>query len=144
MDTNKESKPFVHSRGECRSIVPIIPRGNKVLLKLIYKNSVMGIRALAAGNEKFKQTELEKVGYEVVGMGGMVKDLEIGDKVYVTVQPEVMVTVKGNSNDLVSIIKELDKLSSKEEQELIISSTKFEVIEYGIYSEFQVSSIITD
>jgi hypothetical protein len=142
MDDVKLPNAFIYSRGESKSIVSFIPRGNKVLLKLTYKNGIMGIRALHAGNEKYKQHEIEKVQYKVVGFGEMVKNLEIGDNVFVTVQPEVIVPIPENKNDLASIIEELNKLTSSEEQELVTSGTKYEVIEYGVYTEFQIAGII--
>ena len=57
-------------------------------------------------------------------------------------QPEVIVPIPENKNDLASIIEELNKLTSSEEQELVTSGTKYEVIEYGVYTEFQIAGII--
>lgn len=134
---------IVYSRGEAKSSVPVVPRDNNVLLRMSYKNSIMGIRALAEGNQKFKQTELEQITYTVAGFGERVKGLEIGDEVVVNVQPDIIVNVPGNKKDLKSLGAELDKMTKEEDEQLLRSGTKWEVIEYGVYSDFQLKVVFT-
>lgn len=127
-------------RNNSVSSVPFIPRGNKVLIKMSYKNSIMGIEALYKKDTKFKQSDIDTVSYTIAGYGNLVNNINIGDSVLVATEPEIIVPISSNQKSINALGKQLDSLTSTEYRDLNVS-TKWEVEEYGIFSEFQIEGL---
>lgn len=142
MEANANDTVKVYEKGGCKSIVPVIPTDNRILLRLSYLASLIEIRTVYE-NPKAKMSSNEKVSYTIVGIGNRVDTFEIGDEVLVAVQPDLIINVPTNNRDLMSLGAQLSKLDRKEYDEIIRSGSKWEVVEYGIFSSFQVAAIIS-
>ena len=131
----------LYERNGAKSLVPVIPRDSNVLIKMVYKNSILGIRALAANDQKFRQIDIKELQYTIVGCGDKVTNLEIGDKVFVSLQPKIIVDVPTNDRSL-KRLGETIKAFTKEENDKALFTSKWEVIEYGVFDSFDISAFL--
>lgn len=140
-DVNVNGKQPLFERGGAISRVSALPTDNRVILELSYSISPMSIRA-HYDNPKGKLGDVENVKYRVAGIGENVTNLRIDDEVLVSVQPDVFVDIPENNKTLMKLGKELSNLTRSEYDNLIHSGVKWTVIEYGIFSSFQVVAIL--
>lgn len=128
------------NRGTALEGVNIIPRGNNVLLKMEYDESILALRS---GN-KPESTGEEKVTFTVAGMGPLVNDLTLGEEVLFSISGEyVDVPVKNNHNSIRSLKKFYSEMKASEHTELMASgNNKAHVIQYGMFPEFQIKGHI--
>ena len=122
-----------------KSIVNVIPRGNNVLVKMTFKESILGIRS----GKPSKASEA-KVTFTIVGIGPQVKDLEIGEEVIMELMEYADVPVEGNYNGIKNLLETYRKMSNQEFQTLLESdqTNKVDVIQYGLFSEFQIKAVV--
>jgi hypothetical protein len=128
-----------------KSLVNIVPRNNEVLIKMEFKVSLL---ELSAGKPSEEGSANERVTYSVAGIGPLVKDLTIGE--------EVLMKLTGSYDDVpvkdnVRSIRELTKfytdpksISKTEFMKLLSdpSTSKVDVIQYGLFPEFQIKAHI--
>lgn len=131
METNEQI-----SKSECN----IFPRGNNVLIKMLFKASVLD---LSSGKPSDK-SDGEKVDYYVAGFGPAVKDLTIGDKVILKLEPYQKIEVAGNNKsiDVLSDFFSPRNMKSAELQVYIKETPKVDVVEYGLFPEFIIKANI--
>lgn len=129
-----------------KSLVNIVPRNNEVLIKMEFKVSLL---ALTSGKPNESDSN-ERVTYIVAGKGPLVKDLELEEEVLMKVLPGGYddVPVKENMRSIRELTNfydinsknitrtELTQLMSKPE------TNKVNVIQYGMFPEFQIKGHI--
>lgn len=122
-----------------KSTVNVVPRGNNVLVKMSFKESILGIRS----GKPSKASEA-KVTFTIVGIGPYVKDLEIGEEVIMELMEYADVPVEGNFNGIKNLIDVYRKMDNSEFQKLLESSetNKVDIIQYGLFPEFQIKAVI--
>jgi len=118
-----------------KSLVNVIPRGNNVLLRMNFKASIL---ALASGKPEEKSDE--KVTYIVAGIGPLVKDLILGEEINFKIAQEyVDIPVKGNERSIKSLIDFYRSMPKKDLTALLeTGDNKADVVQYGIFPEFQI------
>jgi len=127
-----------NERGQ--SLVNIVPRNNNVLIKMEFVASVFAISSGKPSNEENNM----KVKYSIAGFGPLVKDLTLGEEVLMKMGEYERVNVKGNNNSLESLKALYDTMKKSELNDLISSKeyNKANVIQYGIFPEFQIRAHI--
>lgn len=126
-----------------KSIISIKPRNHYVIIK---GSTQLSTSTFMLSNGKINDADKnEKVYFEVVGIGSNVKDLNIGDKVIVQGQPEQVLPVKENKESRLEITKTYSEIfkNSTDTQELIKSKPKTTIIEYLLYTEFNIVAVDT-
>jgi hypothetical protein len=120
----------------------IIPRGNNVLVRLDFTASVLD---LSTGKPS-ERSEGDPVIFSIAGYGPLVKDLSIGEKVIMKLEPYKAVEVKGNEQSVAKLTAFFSSANMKlsELQEYIKSTPKVNVVEYGIFPEFIIKGIIDE
>lgn len=125
-----------------KSAIGIIARGNNVIVRLDFDTSLLMINALANKKKPNSTEENENVKMTVVAVGKDVKDLEVGDVVRSSTQPEITLDVKDNENTIDKLYKKFSKFSANEQDAFLRGGTKIHVTEYSLYSDFQLPVII--
>lgn len=141
MEDVNVTAPTSFERNGAKSTISALATDNRVILKLTYEVSPMSIRS-HYDNPKSKLGDVANVNYEIASIGENVKNLQLGDKVLVSTQPDVFVDIVENNNTLLKLGEQLSKLSKLEYDNLIHSGVKWIVTEYGIFSSFQVVAIL--
>lgn len=129
METNERGK----------SICNIIPRNNNVLLKIVFRASIM---ALSSG--KPDKNDEEKVTYIVAGIGPLVKDLDLGEEIIFKIHQEYDdIQVEGNKQSIKHLTKLYQEMKPADLNSLMRSGeNKVTVIQYGMFPEFQIPAHI--
>lgn len=124
-----------------KSIISIQPRNHYVIVRATTQLSTSTFM-LASGkiNESDKN---ERVIFEVIGIGSNVKNLNIGDKVIVQGQAEQLLPVKENKESRYEITKAYAEIfkNNIETQELIKNKPKTTIVEYLLYTEFNIVAV---
>lgn len=137
METNVVTLP-----SGAKTSIGIVPRNNNVIVRLDFDTSLLTINALATKQKMSGATDNENIVMQVVAVGKDVKDLEIGDIVRASVQPELAVEVDGNELTIKKLHDYFTSLSRKEQDEFMISGKKIHVVEYSLYTEYQLPIIL--
>lgn len=121
------------------SNVNVVPRGNNVLVRMSFKESILGIRS----GKPSKASEA-KVTFLIAGVGPNVPDLKIGDEVLMELVEYTDIPVEGNFNGIKTLLELYRKMDNSEFQKLLESSetNKVDVIQYGIFPEFQIKALL--
>ena len=129
-----------NERGTALEGINIIPRGNNVLIKMSFNESVMAIHS----NKPTKEND-EYVTFTVVAIGPLVKDLKLGEEVLFTIPRDgyTDVPIKGNLRGIRELHKFYTKLSRQEYTELLAGGdSKVDVHQYGMFPEYLVTGHI--
>jgi hypothetical protein len=131
---------------ECgKSLVNVIPRNNGVLIRMEFKVSLM---AITSG--KPEEDSSQPVTYTVAGIGPLVKDLDLNEKVTMKLQAEyVDIVVKGNNRSvrkLTEFYKDTKNVTRIQLNELMgnAETAYVDAVQYGIFPEFQIMAHDTD
>lgn len=116
-----------------QSLVRVVPRNNNVLVKMEFEVSVM---ALTSGAKDSLDSE---VTFSVAGIGPMVNDLTLGEKIILQIQQNYeVVEVPGNERSIRKLQDVYKKLKPAELTDAIKNTPKVQVIQYGMFPEFQI------
>lgn len=117
------------------SLCNIVPRNNNVLIKMVFKASIM---ALASG--KPDKNDEEKITYTVAGIGPLVKDLTLGEEILFKLHQEYDdVQVEGNKQSIKHLTKLYSEMKPADLNSLMRSgNNKALVVQYGMFPEFQI------
>lgn len=131
----------IYERSCGKSIVPAIPTGSHVLVRMSFKLTTLSVEALAA-NKKTTEIVETPVTYDVVGIGSKVEGLIIGDLVSPVAPPDVQVKVANNKNSLEYVSNFLKELPKSEYDDILRAGTEHLIVRYGIYNEYQLPVIL--
>ena len=122
-----------------KSEVNVIPRGNNVLVKMEFKESIINIRS-----GKPSKANESKVTFTVVGIGPNVKDLEIGEEVIMELVEYADIPVEGNSNGIKTLLELYRTMSPSDYEKLLKDpeNNKVLVRQYGIFPEYQIKAVL--
>lgn len=116
-----------------KSLVTVVPRNNNVLVKMEFEVSVM---ALTSGK---KDSLDDEVSFSVAGIGPMVNDLTLGEKIILQIQQNYeVVEVPGNERSIIKLTDFYRKLKPAELTAAIKDTPKVGVVQYGMFPEFQI------
>jgi hypothetical protein len=122
-----------------KSNVNVTPRGNNVLVKMEFLESVLNLYT-----GKPSKASDAKVTFTVEGIGPNVSDLELGEEVMMELVEYSDIPVEGNHNGIKTLLDIYPKMKNNEIQELMKDSKTAKVLvrQYGIFPEFQIKSIV--
>lgn len=119
-----------------KSLVTIVPRNNNVLVKMEFEVSVV---ALTSG--KKDSLDDDDVIFTIAGIGPMVNDLALGEKIILQIQQNYeVVEVPGNERSIRKLEDFYRKLKPAELTTAIKDTPKVTVIQYGMFPEFQIKA----
>lgn len=122
-----------------KSNVNIIPRGNNVLVKMEFLESILNLYT-----GKPSKASDAKVTFTVEGIGPNVPDLEIGEEVIMELVEYSDIPVESNHNGIKTLLEIYPKMKNEEIRELMKdpATAKVLVRQYGIFPEYQIKSIV--
>jgi len=113
----------------------VIPRNNNVLVKMTFTASVM---ALTSG--KYEKESTDEVTATIAGMGPLVQDLALEDKVLIKLQEYSSIEVDGNNSSVRKLKEAYSSLKPSELSQLIRDTPRVTVVQYGIFPEFLIQA----
>lgn len=124
-----------------KSLCNIVPRNNNVLLKIEFKSSIL---SLNTGKYDAEKDAGETVKFTVAGIGPEVKDLSLGEEVVFSIDRVYTdIPVSGNKQSIKELTALYRAMKPSEIQELLKSGqNKVDVIQYGMFPEFQINAHI--
>ncbi|MCK9429935.1 MAG: hypothetical protein M0R17_08015 [Candidatus Omnitrophica bacterium] len=123
------------------SLCNITPRGNNVLIKMNFRASIL---SLNTGKYDAEKDANEEVKFTVAGIGPNVKDLVLGEEIlFKPMAAYEDVPVEGNHNSIKELTEVYKAMKPSEIQMLLRDGkNKVDVVQYGMFPEFQIQGHI--